>query len=62
MAVSWPSGVPKPGAKIELFYTSCATTLQQKSDTFRLRALLDAKKISYEEVSLRTLSSTVLCV
>ena len=37
---------------VTLFTTSTAATLQLKSDIMRLKALLDAKKISYEEVHM----------
>ena len=41
-----------PPATITFYVTSCAATLKARTDITKIRHLLDAKKISYEEVRL----------
>lgn len=39
-------------SKVQLYTTSTATTLKLKHDVKRMKELLDAKKVDYEEVGL----------
>lgn len=46
---------PRPGmtATVVLYATSCAATVKAKSDIHRIKNLLDAKRVHYEEVRAR---------
>lgn len=48
------TSLPRPGAwrmvEVTFYVTSCAATLKGKTDITKIRHLLDAKKIEYEEV------------
>ncbi|KAL4422326.1 hypothetical protein ABPG75_008523 [Micractinium tetrahymenae] len=41
-----------PGAHVVLFSTSCAPTAKGKSDINRIKCLLDAKRVQYDEIDL----------
>jgi hypothetical protein len=44
-------------SKVQLYTTSTATTLKLKHDVKRMKELLDAKKVNYEEVGLEITAS-----
>lgn len=45
-----PVAAPMPAAEVVLYSTSCAPTHKGKSDITRIKCLLDAKRVHYEEV------------
>lgn len=48
-------------AKVVMYMTSTAATLKLKSDIRRMKELLEAKKVIYEEVRRRVVQGEGLC-
>lgn len=44
-------------ASVVLYATSCAATVKAKSDINRIKNLLDAKRVQYEEVRPRPIGT-----